>query len=271
MGNNDIEFLKSLAGEIDKDLEALYDGKLNNNGFTDTELKIRQFVFEAEGTSLDKWAKQYQYIHNDLLDNDRRKLSNYLYQSQPDIAPPDLTIDLAILEWAKADTTYAFFEEYVWRIKKSRIIDQGAYEGNSTPVTNDSKLPIKLRFVNDTVIDKLAEFLSPYFDGSDKIDLRNKLAGIPVDRKLIFNYYQVAFVDVFWRLRVNTPPYLLSGKTEIKTWICSNFKYIKKGEILEFGSTWVESVLEPSAYHPHNKKGKSLPGLDLFIAGFEII
>jgi len=93
------------------------------------------------------------------------------------------------------------------------------------------ELPEKIiSFKSPETIDRLFEELKGYFPERG-IELKKALDGERLDELLLFPHNGNKFVEVFKRAKYNG--YVLSTSTEIKTWICSNFKYryVKGGKI----------------------------------------
>jgi hypothetical protein len=112
------------------------------------------------------------------------------------------------------------------------------------------KLIVKLITFNDSqTIEKIHTELKGYFPKKEH-ELLKALQGEQLTELLLFPHNQNKFVEVFRRLKYNG--FLLNTDTEIKNWICSTFRFIKKG------FTEPQPFNESSVWDNLNK-GKSEP------------
>jgi len=99
-------------------------------------------------------------------------------------------------------------------------------------------------FDSSETIDRLLKELKGYFPERE-IELEKALNGEKLKELLLFPHNGNKFVEVFKRAKYNG--YVLSTSTEIKTWICSNFKYRyikgKKIEPKPFSDSTVWDIL----------------------------
>ena len=105
--------------------------------------------------------------------------------------------------------------------------------------------------INSDIIDKLYAKLKTYFPKREK-DLKKVLKGKQNSEPLIFPHNQNKFVEVFRRLKYND--YLLNTPTEIKDWICDNFKRKKGEEVMPFNPTTVWDILTKGKGEPTKKE-----------------
>lgn len=125
-------------------------------------------------------------------------------------------------------------------------------EPNSNP--NTEKYNKQITFKDVETIEKLHSEFKGYFDGKEAEFLK-VLEGEQLSEKLLFPFNGSSFVEVFKRLKYNN--FILSTPTQIRDWICKNFKYLQtKGKtqtITDFNKNTVWDVLTKAKCEPSKK------------------
>ena len=88
--------------------------------------------------------------------------------------------------------------------------------------------------IQSKYIDRLNNFLKPYFDESQHVDLKNVLEGQSLKETLVFAGNANQFTDLFWRSKRPETDIIDNTKRHIERWICENFKHKSGIKISDF-------------------------------------
>jgi hypothetical protein len=167
------------------------------------------------------------------------------------------------LNHVKHGSSYIFFFEAVqpfWDFSdwfRIEILGESSTEKEITIIENaesDSTEPPQklIVFTENETIERLTEILSIYFPEREP-DLNKALAGVKLEKPLLFPSNQNKLVELFRRVSYNSK--ILSSNAEINKWICTNFEYTNnKNDNIPFNPESVRDILDKGKTIPPDKK-----------------